>query len=58
MEPERDDGISKASDHDMAAYSLEVANGGNAATMLASMAPPPVKAEDDSGAVALFMTDL
>ena len=58
MEPERDDGISKASDNDMAAYSREVANGGNAATMLAAMAPAPVKAEDDSGAVALFMSDL
>lgn len=42
----------------MAAYSREVANGGNAATMLASMAPAPVKAEDDTGAVALFMSDL
>lgn len=42
----------------MAAYSKEVANGGNAATMLAAMAPAPVKAEDDSGAMSLFMTDL
>ena len=42
----------------MAAYSREVANGGNAATMLAAMAPAPVKAEDDTGAVALFMSDL
>lgn len=58
LEPEKDDGISKASDNDMAAYSREVANGGNAATMLERMAPPPVKAEDDTGAVALFMSDL
>jgi len=42
----------------MKAYSLEVANGGNAATLLEAMAPVPIKAEDDSGCMSMFMSDL
>jgi hypothetical protein len=41
----------------MAAYSVALNNGG-AAHVLEVLEPPPVNAEEDSGAMALFMGDV
>ena len=41
----------------MDAYAIAVAEGGNAATMIAAL-EPEVQAEEDTGGVAQFMLDL
>ena len=55
---ESKDGIDKASQADMNAYSVEVARGGSAATMLKDMVPKPVKAVEDPNAMAAFIEDM
>lgn len=56
---EVNDDISKASNEDIGAYSQVIALDDDAqAALLKELEPKPVDAEEDTGAVAMFMQDV
>ena len=56
IKDEKSDDIAKASDEDMNAYAVAISTGG-AQQMIDALEPPPVKAEDDEGTIALLMEE-